>query len=47
MVRKHREGPGWIPGTVVEGLGPVTDIVDTDAGLRWKRHTDQIKEWIA
>ena len=31
----------------MEVLGPVTYVVDTDTGLRWKRHTDQIKEWIA
>ncbi len=46
MIRNHRPGPDWIPGTVVEVLGPVTYIVDTDEGQRWKRHADQLKNWI-
>ena len=29
-----------------EVLGPVTYIVETDDGHRWKRHADQIKSWI-
>ena len=47
LVCNHRNGSDWIPGTIVEVLGPVTYVVDTDTGLCWKRHTDQIKEWIA
>ena len=41
-----RPGPDWIAGTVKEVLGPVTYIVETDDGHRWKRHADQIKSWI-
>ena len=46
MVRDYRFGTNWIPGVVVEVLGPVTYIVETDIGQRWKRHIDQIKRWI-
>ena len=42
-----RPGPDWIPGTIAEVLGPVTYIIETDEGQRWKRYADQIKSWIA
>ncbi len=47
MVRNFRPGPDWIPGTITVVLGPVTYTVNTDDGHQWKRHTDQIKSWIA
>ena len=47
MVRNHREGPDWIPATVMEVIGPVTYLVETDHGQRWKRHADQIKDWLS
>ena len=48
LVRNHRPGPDWIPGTIIEVLGPVTFIVETeDGGQRWKRHIDQLKDWLA
>jgi transposase InsO family protein len=47
MVRNHREGPDWLPATVTEVLGPVTYLVETDRGHRWKRHADQIKDWLS
>ncbi len=45
MVRNLRPGPDWVPGVIREVL--VTYIVETDEGMRWKRHTDQIKRCIA
>ena len=39
-------GPNWVPSTVMEVLRPVTFIVETEAGFRWKRHTDQLKDWL-
>ena len=30
----------------MEVLGPVTYMVDTDQGQRWKRHADQLKTWL-
>ena len=47
MVRNHRDGPDWIPATIIEVLGPVTYLVETDSGQKWKRHTDQIKDWLS
>ena len=43
---KKELAKSWIPATVVEVLGPVTYIVETDEGNRWKRHADQIKNWL-
>ena len=50
LVRNHRygrDGPDWILANVVEVRGPVTHIVETDDGNRWKHHADQIKEWLS
>ena len=50
MVRNHHKGPDWIPATVtevIEVIGPVTYLVETDCGQRWKRHAGQIKDWLS
>ena len=47
MVQDFRSGPDWVPVVVVEVLGPVTYIVETDHGQCWKRCVDQIKSWIS
>ena len=47
LVRNHRDGPDWIPATIVDVLGPVTYIVETESGQRWKRHADQMKDWLS
>ena len=48
LVRNHRAGTDWIPATVIEVLGPITYVVETEeGGQRWKRHIDQLKDWLA
>ena len=47
LARNLRSGPDWIPATVVEVLGPVTYIVEAEGGQHWKRHIDQLKDWLA
>ena len=48
LARNHRPGPDWIPGTIVDVLGPVTYVVEIEeGGQRWKRHIDQLKDWLA
>ena len=42
MAQNLRPGPNWVTGTVVEVLGPVTYIMETEDGSRWKRHADQL-----
>ena len=40
MVRNLRPGCDWVPGIVVELLGPVSYVVQK----LWKQHVDQLKE---
>lgn len=47
MARNLRPGPDWVPATIVDVLGPVSYMVETEEGQRWKRHSDQMKGWIA
>ena len=42
MARNYRERPDWLPGTVLEVLGPVTYHVKVNSQV-WKRHIDQLK----
>ncbi len=46
MVRNMRLGPTWIPGEIVQKLGPVTYLVDVFSDRPWKCHIDQLKEWL-
>ena len=46
MAQNLRPGPDWVPSTIVEVLGPVTYVVETESGQRWKRHADQLKDWL-
>ena len=43
MVLDFRQGRSWTPAVISRVLGPVTYLVDTVDGLKWKRHADQIK----
>lgn len=44
MARNMRPGPTWIPGEVIQKLGPVTYLVDVYGDKPWKCHMDQLKE---
>ena len=44
MVRNMRPGPNWIPGEIIQKVGPVTYLVDTHGDRPWKCHIDQLKE---
>ena len=46
MARNLRLGPDWVSCTIVEVLGPVTYVVETEDGQRWKRRADQLKTWL-
>ena len=37
-----REGPCWVPGTVVEILGPVSCLICVQNGEVWHRHIDHL-----
>ena len=38
-----RPGPDWIPGLIIQQLGPLSYLVDIGDGRRWKRHVDHLK----
>ena len=46
-IRGMSQGAKLSPWPRLETLGPVTYVVETDEGQRWKRHADQIKSRIA
>ena len=46
MARSLRPGPDCVPAVITEVLGPVTYVVETAEGLHWKRHADQLKDWL-
>ncbi len=43
MVLDFLLGRSWTAAVVTRVLGPVTYLVETSEGLKWKRHADQIK----
>ena len=47
MVRNYREGSKWVPGVIIENTGPVSYVVKTSDGLVWRRHVDQIREYVS
>ena len=47
MAKNMRAGPSWVPGTIVQQLGPVTYLVDVSDGRVWKRHVDHLKDRVA
>ena len=44
MVRDFRHTDKWVPGTIVQKLGPVTYQVDIGSGNIVKRHIDQLTQ---
>ena len=44
MALNMRERPKWRPGVVVEQLGPLTYLVEVQGGLKWKRHSDHLRD---
>ena len=45
MVKNFRSGPDWLPGEIVQLLGPLTYLVDVGNGRFWKRHVDHLKDY--
>ena len=41
LARNLREGPKWLPGTIIEKTGPVSYRVQVRDQV-WRRHTDQL-----
>ncbi|XP_075550768.1 uncharacterized protein LOC142584548 [Dermacentor variabilis] len=43
FVRNYLYGPKWLPGIVDSVTGPVSYLVVTKDGRRWRRHVDQLR----
>ena len=43
MARNLRPGPDWVSGVIVERLGPLSYLIETESHQYWKRHADQLK----
>ena len=43
MVRNMHLGPAWIPGVIIQKLGPAL-YLDIHRWKSWKCHVDQLKE---
>ena len=41
--RNLLNGPDWVPGVIVERLGPLTYLVHVSSGAFWKRHVNQLR----
>ena len=44
MVRNLHCGPKWIPGVIVQNLGPLSFLIKTRNGQTWRRHEDYLKK---
>ena len=44
MARNFRNGPRWIPGTVVKQNGPLTYLVKVRDDQVWRRHIDHLRQ---
>ncbi len=43
MARNWRPGPKWVPGVIVERLGPLSYRIRTASGVLWRRHVDHMR----
>ncbi len=44
MAKNFRPGPAWIPAIIVERLGPLSYLIETEDRECWRRHIDHLKE---
>ena len=44
MAKNLCPGPNWIPAVVEQRLGPLSYLVKTQNGQKWRRHVDHLKE---
>ena len=41
--RNYRDGPDWVPATIVDQLGPLSYLVRLQQGELWRRHIDHLR----
>ena len=44
MARNYRDGDKWVPGVVIERKGPLSYTIQTESGMLWRRHIDQLRK---
>ena len=44
MARNLCLGPKWVPGVIVQSLGPLSYLIKTREGQTWRRHVDYLKK---
>ena len=44
MARNLHCGPKWIPGVIIQNLGPLSFLIKTRNGQTWRRHEDYLKK---
>lgn len=42
-MRNLRPGPKYVPGVIVERVGPLSYLVSVQDGVTWRRHVDHLK----
>ncbi len=43
LAKNYRNGPKWMAGVVVERKGPLSYVIQMEAGALWRRHVEQLK----
>ena len=44
MAKNLRPGPKWVPGVIVQSLGPLSFLIKMRDGQTWRRHVDHLKK---
>ena len=44
MARNFHDGDKWVPGMVIERKGPLSYTIQTESGMLWRRHIDQLRK---
>ena len=46
LVRNFRDGPKWVPGTLIARHGPLSFLVQVGEDVHWRRHVDHLLETV-
>ena len=44
MAKNFATGVKWVPGVIIQRQSPLSYTVQTDTGLQWKRHIDNLRD---
>ena len=43
MARNLLPGSNWVPGVIIQQLGPLTFLIQVESGVMWRRHIDHLR----